>query len=530
MHKVSKTGLFVAASVFAFSLGASVPAHADDSETLQALQMQINELQKQLAKLQAAQAKSEQAAAAREEAPVRDSGAVADSGSLKGVIKAKTGVDLTLGGYLDATTIYRSKMENADVGSNFNTMMPFDNARNAHQSEFRESARSSRLSLRAAGNPDADTKLTGYVEVDFQAAGTTSTPTQTNSYVPRMRHAFAQYENDDWGLHVLAGQTWSLATMHKSGINAFAEDIPMVVDSAYLPGFNFTRNTQLRIVKDFGKKFWIGLSAESPQAITSGICTSSSNPSNSPSTSASACDGFGSTIFVNGTPYTGSFSGNVTSDVAPDVIVKMAYDPGWGHYEAFGAMRFFHDTVGTNVHNNYYIGGGGGLGAVLPVVPKYVDVRANVMYGKGMGRYSAAQLPDFSITPTGSLKPIEEYTAMLGVVAHPTPVLDTFLFAGLEQAFRNSVAGQTNNAYGYGNFDALNGGCNVIGGTCYAQTSSVWQITPGLWYRFYEGEYGKMRFGAQYSWTRRNAFSDRNGINPHSIENVAMFSLRYSPF
>ena len=532
MQILSTSRLCLAASFLALSVGISGPAFADEAATLKNLQEQINALQKQLAELQAAQAKSAKAASSEKaEASTASTQAAASKDSLRGVIRAKTGVDLTLGGNIDAATFYRSKNQSADVGSNFNTMIPFNNAANAHQGEYRGSARSSKLSLKATGNPDADTKLTGYFEIDFQSAGSTSTQTQTNSYVPRMRQGFLSYEDSAEGFQLLGGQTWSLLTMNTQGIDAFKQSIPPVLDSGYLPGFNFTRAPQLRIVKDFmDKKLAVGLSVESPQAVTGGICTSTSAMSNNPSAGSSACTGFDTSYRVSNAGYTGNLQGNITTDVAPDIIVKVAYDPGWGHYEAFGITRFFHGMVGSNYHNNYYVGSGVGAGALLPVVAKKLDVQANVMVGQGVGRYGAAQLPDFSISPNGSLKPLSQYTAMLGLVAHPTPVLDTFLYAGLEQTFRHSANGVTNNAYGYGNFGVDNSGCNTVGGTCYAQTSSVWQITPGAWYSFYDGEYGKMKAGVQYSWTRRNAFSDSNGIAPHGIENIAMFMLRFQPF
>ena len=32
---------------------------------------------------------------------------------------------------------------------------------------------------------------------------------------------------------------------------------------------------------------------------------------------------------------------------APDIIGKLAFDPGWGHFEALGMVRFFTDSVFT---------------------------------------------------------------------------------------------------------------------------------------------------------------------------------------
>ena len=41
----------------------------------------------------------------------------------------------------------------------------------------------------------------------------------------------------------------------------------MVVDNTYVPGFTYTRNPQIRLVKDFDSVVSVGLSLESPQAI-----------------------------------------------------------------------------------------------------------------------------------------------------------------------------------------------------------------------------------------------------------------------
>jgi hypothetical protein len=36
---------------------------------------------------------------------------------------------------------------------------------------------------------------------------------------------------------------------------------------------------------------------------------------------------------------------NISFNEAPDMLVKAAFDPGFGHYEVFGISRFFHQTV-----------------------------------------------------------------------------------------------------------------------------------------------------------------------------------------
>src|SRR5438132_793395 len=48
-----------------------------------------------------------------------------------------SGIDLTVGGYIEAASIYRTRNETADISSNFNTAIPFPNSPNYHLSELR---------------------------------------------------------------------------------------------------------------------------------------------------------------------------------------------------------------------------------------------------------------------------------------------------------------------------------------------------------------------------------------------------------
>src|SRR5580658_6994917 len=57
-------------------------------------------------------------------------------------------VNLLFGGFTELATIYRDKNESTDVGSSFNGI-PFASSEQGHLSEFRETARQSRLSLLA---------------------------------------------------------------------------------------------------------------------------------------------------------------------------------------------------------------------------------------------------------------------------------------------------------------------------------------------------------------------------------------------
>jgi hypothetical protein len=95
-----------------------------------------------------------------------------------------SGIDLTLGGYIEAASIYRTRNETADISSNFNTAIPFPNSPNYHLTELRFSAHQTRLSLLGQGKVDEDTALAGYVESDFQSAPADSNSIESNSYTP----------------------------------------------------------------------------------------------------------------------------------------------------------------------------------------------------------------------------------------------------------------------------------------------------------------------------------------------------------
>src|SRR5262249_34701860 len=151
------------------------------------------------------------------------------------------------------------------------------------------------------------------------------------------------------------------------------------------------------------------------------------------------CTGFNSTYNIVSSPNVASYANPLSTEDMPDFVMKMAYEPGWGHYEVFGILRSFHDTVGSSFHNNITMGGGGGASAQLPLIPQKLYMQGQFMVGQGIGRYGPTQMPDFAIVPNGSLKPLSEYTALFGVTANPTPKWDLFFYASQEKVFREDV-------------------------------------------------------------------------------------------
>jgi hypothetical protein len=426
-------------------------------------------------------------------------------------------VTMTFGGFTALESVYRNKNEVADIGSNYNTAIPFPYQSDYYEDEFRESARQSRFALLAQGPQDGSWRAEAYFETDFLSAGASSNSSESNSYTLRVRHFYGVLSNSDYSWYLLAGQDWSLATLSTTGtLTPRTENIPLTIDAQYVVGFNWTRNPQLRFVKLLSNSAAFAVSLESPQASFSGT-----GPS---------------TTIVNNTG--GSLLNATTTyslDFAPDIIAKFAFDPGWGHYEVFGLARGFRDryepikgSVGGT--NNTDWGASVGAGMILPLT-KMLSFQASALYGSGIGRYGSGQLPDATVEPDGSVSAIRETDVLLGLVFKPISTLTLYAYAGEEQA-RKDWWTVGKDLYGYGNPDADNLGCDLQTGTsssCVGNSQKLEQVIVGDWWKVYDGPIGNFQIGLQYTYEDRLAFYGM-GASPSTNINMGFVSFRYYPY
>ena len=426
------------------------------------------------------------------------------------------GLTFKPGGFVALETVTRSRNLAADVGSPFGAI-PFRQNRAGRTGEFRFSARQSRVSGLVEGNVDQATHLSGYGEFDFLGAGQTANSNESNSFNLRIRHLYATVDRSDYGLHVLAGQTWSLATMFTKGLEVRKEQIPLTIDAQYVPGFVWDRQPGVRIVKDISPILAIGLSAENPATTLGGAV-----PSNFTYNQAAVGGG----LFNS--------ANTISLNHAPDLIAKVAYDPTVAghdvHMEAFGVGRDFYSR--SSGENRDVIGGGGGGSVMVGVIPKMLDLQLSGAVGAGLGRYGTSQLPDITVSADGRTKPLNETMLLAGATLHATPMLDFYAYAGMEQVDRSAQGTLAGVNYGYGNPLNSNAGCDIEGSsaTCTGNNRSVRQVTAGAWDTVYSGAYGQLRGGLQYSFTQRTAFSALQGGAPKASENTVLTSLRYYPF
>jgi len=462
-------------------------------------------------------------ASANEAQPVKGGEVSVEHGSQGGYNLKMKGITVNLGGFIEAASIYRSRNINSDMSSKFQALpLPYLPA--YYQDETRFSARQSRLSLLVQGDANPATHLAGYYEMDFLGAANSANSKESNSFNLRVRHLYTTVDWDNLGLHLLGGQAWSLVTLNNNGITPRNEVTPLTIDAQYVPGFTWARQPGFRIVKDlFDKKLWLAASVENPQTVGPGNTASTAGGTPTPSTVA--------TNFSINQTGGGNLDGvTLSANDVPDIIVKMAVEPGWGHFEVYDIIRTFQSTVNPTgtpflVRSHITTTAVGG-GMILPIIPKQLNVMASAIYGEGIGRYGSAQLPDVAQDAFGNLVPIRELQFLTGVVGDPTDDINLYAYYGQEQTY-NTKATPTSPGWGYG---SDNTGAYMFGSkfaTTGGNIERVSQVTTGGWWKFLQGQYGRMQAGLQYSYSINKYFDAAKGGGPTANDHMVFTSLRY---
>jgi hypothetical protein len=447
------------------------------------------------------------------------------------------GLNITPGGFMAAETVFRQKATGADIPTALSSI-PFDGANSAALSEFYGSGRQSRISFLGEGKTDSAT-YRGYVEADFLGTGTSSNNNQSNSYVMRQRVVWGQAVLKN-GVTFQGGQMWSLAAERAKGLSNFSGDVktPLTIDPNYVPGFVWARQYGFAIIKA-GNKVSYGVSLENAQTLTGG--------SGCP---AGACLYGGSTAGVQSSSYN-AVNGTYSYNLGPDIIGKVAVDPGWGHYEAFAIGRFPHyeyypnykaatvpaQVAGRTTDSLATGGFGGSLRA--PVFGKYGDFGLSGLYGFGVGRYGDTTLSDVTFDATGQMKALTNASALATVELHPTSRLVVYVNYGEDFAGRlNTLAAGA--GAGYGLLNVNNSGCNVESSlptsgsvpsgapaNCTGNNKFVQETAAGLWYDFYKGAAGRIRYGIQYANINRAIWGGTTTPEAVATENLFYTSFRY---
>lgn len=424
------------------------------------------------------------------------------------------GILFSPGGFFDGTAIFRSANENADVQSTFGDI-PLQGSANSHLHEFRGSARGSRLNLLGEGH-FRDTAVAGYVEVDFLGGSTYSNELETNSWGPRLRQVWSNVDLPN-GLSLLIGQSWSLLTTHRIGLRPRQEFIPLNTDLQTVVGNNWARQWGLRITKAFRPNLLMAVAIENPETSVNGVVQPTGVQGFNTSPNAQKPSNFFTTSLTPG-------ANGISTDIAPDILGKLVWEPGYGHWEIKGIVRFFQDRLGTD--NHVAVGGGIGLAAVLPLTRK-LNLIAEGLVGEGIGRYASTIGADVVASPSGKIVPIKAFQFMAGLEWHPGDDWDVYAYYGMEHYARTAYAGTP---IGYGSPLADLSGCGVEDPEirpCQAANETVSQVQPGFWYRMITSDIGIVALGLSYSYTHRTVWSGLNGVQPWGEEHMIMTTIRY---
>jgi hypothetical protein len=255
---------------------------------------------------------------------------------------AQAATEMTFGGYIKADVMFSDYGNGApDSGSlSRQFYVPgtiYGTTGNGKQVvDFQ--ARESRFNFKTVTDVEGH-KLTGFIELDF-LTHTDGNERVSNSYSPRIRHAFMSYDN--WTV----GQTWT--TFQNPG--ALPENLDFVGAAEGTP---FVRQSLLRYTSGNWQ-----FSIENPETTV--------------------------------TPLGGG--GRITSGsgVVPDVVGRYNFSTANGSALSFAAIVRQIDleqVVGTTVYDTSELGYGVSFAGVIPVGKD--DLKFTATYGEGLGRYMA---------------------------------------------------------------------------------------------------------------------------------------------
>jgi hypothetical protein len=473
------------------------------------------------------------------------------------------GITITPVAFFAAEGVWRQHSVNSDVNTPFNSI-PFPSAPEGHVSELNFSGRQSRLGGLFEGNVGTF-KLTGYAEMDFLGTGTSSNNNQSNSYVLRQRQIWGRAETKS-GFAVTGGQTWSLVTENRRSVDARTEIQPQTIDSQYLVGYNWTRQPGFRIQQKFGElktgMFSAALSVEQAQ-ITS-FTANGTNPAEyffaGPGQNGGLYNAAGN-IGNGNAAGTGGIT-TYANNVAPDLIVKAAFDVPKFHIEVGGIGRWMRNyyypvtaytgtaAAPTYTYASTYLSStksaGGVFGSARYYAGKFAEIAVQAMAGTGVGRYGSSQLADATLRPDETLEPVRNYHGLSSLEFHLTPKLDMFFYYGGEYAQRTVYTTPQGALIGYGPRNLSNAGCfntpasggtagtggSISAATCNSPTRYIQEYMGGLVYRIYASpKFGRLQYSLTYSYLNRSLWtgvgSATTSAGPHAEDSMIHVGMRY---
>jgi len=273
-------------------------------------------------------------------------------------VESKEKHNYSFGGFVKVTGTFSSysdgDLASGSAGRDFYIPGTIPVGGDGESTDFDLGAKESRINFKSSHVLENGDKLGTFIEMDFLLPPG-GDERISNSYQPRLRHAFLTY--NDW----LFGQTWSTF----QDVGALPESVDFLAASE---GIVFERQSMIRYTNGPWQ-----VALENPE----------------------------STI----TPFGGG--GRIVSDdnSMPDVVAKYTHKADWGHVAVAGLFRTLeYDAVSNNESESSF---GVSLTGKFNVGDRD-DFRFNVASGAGMGRYVGLNTANGAvITDDGSLAAID---------------------------------------------------------------------------------------------------------------------------
>jgi hypothetical protein len=364
-----------------------------------------------------------------------------------------------------------------------------------------------------------------------------------------------------------------LLTPNRNGLSALPGDLfyGQEMDTNYLLGLTWARQTGIRVILHPAKSWAIGLSAENPQQLLPSTVTL---PSTVPAAFNTGTTGTGGTVLASPNIYGNQFdtnSGNTSStngvnntsipNLAPDLIAKTALDFGpqghHVHFDVAGLLRTFRavnlitspSSGLTPSNTNYTTIHGGGIAATLNVeLIKNLHFIATSFYSYAGGRYIASTTaPDLIIRPDGNLSGIHAGTGIGGFEYQITPKF--MVYGYYSGAYIGRDVGQvvttvastggtgtctvtTNSGYGFYKGTAVlasgTGTCTAPGGSNNSSDRYLFEPTFGFIQTFWRNpSYGDIKVITQYSYVSRTPWLVPAGTPATAHTSMVYVDLRY---
>lgn len=406
--------------------------------------------------------------------------------------------DLTIGGFMDATSITRSTNHGSGIGTSFGTI-PFDNTPQGNLSETRFSTQNSRLTLQATSKVGA-ASVKGYIEADFLGNPPNGISVTSNSNSLRMRLYWVQFTSGKF--EFLGGQSWSMITPNRQGLSPAPGDIffSQDVDTNYQMGLTWGRTTQFRFIAHASDVVTAGISIENPeQYVGSAVVLPAAFP-------GAEVDNGGVTV---GTP-----------NPYPDFIGKIAFDPKTGkthqHIDAAILVRGYKTFNPATSSTFTETGTGGSVNAVIEPVRNFRIV-ATTFFSSGGGRYIAnTNLPDFVVNADASLSLVKSRSYIVGPEIQAGGKTLLYGYYSMSQADANVAVDTTGKAIGFG----------IPAST--AANHKLNEATVGIIQTFFrDPKIGGMQLMVQYSNVERTPFSVPAGTSSSAKVNMVYVNVRY---